>query len=304
MTPFQERIRGSIPALLTALDENFAVDADAMRRTARRVIDHGCRGVVVVGTSGEFAGIDDDQREVAIKAVIEEVGGEVPVMVGCGQPNVRRTHEQARAAADLGADGLLVNPPFYFPMTQDEVVRFFADLVEASPLPVLLYNIPGMTMVSVEPATIPRLRDVGVQGTKDSSGSPANTLAYLAALGPDSDFRVVVGGESFLLHLLDAGVCATTGLMPNVVPQLAARLHDAWEAGDYPAAFAAQHRANAFAAVFRPLHGFLHAAGKAVLSRLDLMEKWVAPPKTAMSDEEADGAFAAVKEFLPEFERS
>ena len=89
-----------------------------------------------------------------------------------------------------------------------------------------------------------------------------------------------------------------------LVPQLAARLHDAWEAGDYPAAFAAQHRANAFAAVFRPLHGFLHAAGKAVLSRLDLMEKWVAPPKTAMSDEEADGAFAAVKEFLPEFERS
>ena len=302
MTPFQKRIRGSIPALLTPLHENFAVDREALRKTTRRVLENGCRGVVVVGTSGEFAGIDDDQREVAIRTVVDEVSGQFPVIVGAGQPNVRRTHEQARAAADLGADGLLVNPPFYFPMTQDEVVSFFADLVDASSLPVLLYNIPGFTNVPVEPATIPRLRDVGVQGTKDSSGIPANTLAYLAALGADSDFRVVVGGEAFLLHLLDAGVCATTGMLPNVVPHLASRIHEAWQAGDYEAGFAAQHRANSFAAAFRPIHGFLHSTAKAVLCRLGLMEKWVAPPKTPLTDEEADRAFEAVKEFLPEFD--
>jgi 4-hydroxy-tetrahydrodipicolinate synthase len=273
-----------------------------MRKTARRLIDNSSQGVVVLGTSGEFAGVDDDQREIAIRAVVDEVGTQVPVIVGCGQPNVRRTHEQAKAAADLGANGILVNPPFYFPMTQDEVVSFFADLVDASPLPVMLYNIPIMTKVAVEPAIIPRLRDVGVQGVKDSSGSPANTLAYLAALGPNADFRVVVGGETFFLHLLDAGVCATTGLLPNLTPQLTARIHEAWQAGDYKAGFAAQHRANAFAAAFRPLHGFLPAAGKAVLSRLGLMEKWVAPPKTPLSDEETDRAFEAVKAFLPEFD--
>ena len=303
MTPFQERIRGSMPALFTALNEDFTVDAEGMRRTARRVLDNGCRGVVVVGTSGEFAGIDDDQREVAIRAVVDEVGGRAPVIVGCGQPNVRRTHEQLRAAADLGADGVLVNPPFYFPMTQDEVVAFFAELVDASPLPVLLYNIPALTNVAVEPATIPRLRDVGVQGTKDSSGVPANTVAYLDALGPNSDFRVVIGGEAFFLHMLDAGVCASTSLLSNVTPQLAAGIHRAWEEGDYERGFEAQRRANAFAAVFRPLHGFLHAAGKAVLSRLGLMQKWVAPPKTPMTDDEADRAIEAVKEFLPEFEK-
>ncbi len=303
MTPFQRRLQGSIPALLTALDRDFAVDRDALRKTARRVLDNGSRGVVVLGTSGEFAGVDDDQREVAIQAVVDEVDGQAPVIVGCGQPNVRRTREQARAAADLGADGILVNPPFYFPMTQDEVVSFFADLVDVSPIPVMLYNIPSMTKVAVEPVTIPRLRDVGVQGVKDSSGSPANTLAYLAALGPDSDFRVVVGGETFFLHLLDAGVCATTGLVPGVAPQLAARVHEAWRVRDHQAGFAAQHRANAFAAALRALHGFVPAAGKAVLSRLGLMEKWVAPPKTPMSDEEADRAFETTKAFLPEFDR-
>jgi dihydrodipicolinate synthase/N-acetylneuraminate lyase len=302
MTPFQTSLRGSIPALITTLQKDLTVDQKAMRKTARRLIDNSSQGVVVLGTSGEFAGVDDDQREIAIRAVVDEVGTQVPVIVGCGQPNVRRTHEQAKAAADLGANGILVNPPFYFPMTQDEVVSFFADLVDASPLPVMLYNIPIMTKVAVEPAIIPRLRDVGVQGVKDSSGSPANTLAYLAALGPNADFRVVVGGETFVLHLLDAGVCATTGLLPNLTPQLTARIHEAWQAGDYKAGFAAQHRANAFAAAFRPLHGFLPAAGKAVLSRLGLMEKWVAPPKTPLSDEETDRAFEAVKAFLPEFD--
>tara|TARA_Y100001968_G_scaffold16700_1_gene13268 strand:- start:541 stop:1467 length:927 start_codon:yes stop_codon:yes gene_type:complete len=302
MTPFQERIRGIIPAMLTALDEKFAVDPQAMRRSARRLLDNGCQGVVVVGTSGEFTGIDDDQHPIAIRAVVEELSGQAPVIIGCGQPNVRRTHEQAQQAADLGADGLLVNPPFYFPMSQDEVVRFFAELVASSPLPVLLYNIPGLTNVAVEPATIPRLRDVGVQGTKDSSGIPANTLAYLDALGPDSDFRIVVGGEAFLLQMLDAGVCATTGLLPNITPQLAVQIYNAWRAGDYAASFAAQRRMNAFAAAFKPLNPFFHATGKAVLSRLDLMEKWVAPPKTALTDAEADAACAAVREFLPEFD--
>ena len=289
--------------MMTALNNDLTVDREAMSKTARRLLDNGSRGVVVLGTTGEFAGIDDDQREFAIRSVVDEVGGQAPVIVGCGQPNVRRTHAQARAAAEFGADGILVNPPFYFPMTQDEVISFFGDLVDVSPLPVMLYNIPSMTMVSVEPATIPKLRDVGVQGTKDSSGIPANTLAYLAALGSGSDFRVVVGGEVFFLHLLDAGVCATTGLVPNVAPQLAARVHAAWHAGDYQAGFAAQHRANAFAAALRGLHAFVPAAGKAVLSRLGLMDKLVAPPKTSMTDEEADGAFEAVKSFLPEFDK-
>ncbi len=302
MTPFQESLQGCMPALLTPLDKNFAVDAEALRRCTRRLLENGCRGVVVLGTSGEFAGIDDDQRETAIRAVVDEVAGAAPVMVGCGQPNVHRTHEQVRAAADLGADGLLVNPPFYYPMTQDEVVSFFADLVEVSSLPLLLYNIPPLTKVTVEPATLPRLEQVGVQGTKDSSGIPANSLAYLRALAPESDFRVIVGGETFFLHLLDAGVCGTTGLMPNVTPQLTVRIHAAWQAGDYEAGMAAQHRANTFATAFRPLHEFLPAAAKAVLSRIDLLEKWVAPPKTALSEEAADHAFETVREFLPEFE--
>ena len=92
MTPFQERIRGIIPAMLTALDEKFAVDPQAMRRSARRLLDNGCQGVVVVGTSGEFAGIDDEQTTISILKYI--CGMEVRI-IGHHEINVARSEGRA-----------------------------------------------------------------------------------------------------------------------------------------------------------------------------------------------------------------
>lgn len=300
MTRFQERLHGVIPALLTPLTADLKADGPAMRRLARRLLDAGCHGYVLLGTTGEFASIDDDQRTVAIRAGVEEADGEVPVIVACGQPSVERTHGQAVQAADLGADGLLVNPPFYFPMSNDEVVRYFEGVVNASPVPVLLYNIPGMTKVAVDAATLLRLRDVGVQGTKDSSGSPQNLLDYLDAMRGDA-FRVIVGGDAMLLHALNSGAAGTTGPAPNVAPQLVTAIYTAWCDGDLEAASAAQNRQNAFMRELSAGSPFLQATAKGVLSRLGVMEPWVAPPKTSLDDAAIDEAFEAVREYLPEF---
>ena len=301
MTRFQERLHGVIPALLTPLTADLTVDGPAMHRLARRVLDAGCHGYVLLGTTGEFAAINDDQRAVAIRAGVEEAAGEVPVLVGCGQPCVERTHQQAVQAGDLGADGLLVNPPFYFPMSNDEVVRYFESVVNASPVPVLLYNIPGMTKVSVDAATLLRLRDVGVQGTKDSSGSPQNLLDYLDAMRGDT-FRVIVGGDTMLVHALNAGAAGTTGPAPNVAPQLVTAIYSAWRHGDLEAAVAAQNRQIAFMRALSSGSPFIQATAKGVLSRLGIMEPWVAPPKTSLDDAAIDEAFEAVKEYLPEYE--
>ena len=301
MTTFQSRIHGVIPALLTPLHADFTVDEAALRRLTRRVVDAGCHGIVVLGTTGEFASIDDAEREIVIRAAVDEVDGVVPVIVACGQPNVARTHEQLRAAGDLGADGTLVNPPFYFPMTQDELVCHFDGVVRASPVPVLLYNIPRMTGVAAEPATLPRLRDVGVQGTKDSSGSVANVMSYLAATRGGPEFRVVVGGDVTFLHALISGAAATTGMTPNMAPQLNLDIYEAWRTGDLEAAAAAQNRNNEFLEVFLARPGFGHATAKGLLSRVGVMERWVAPPKASHDDAQIDAAFALLKSYLPEF---
>lgn len=301
MTTFQSRIHGVIPALLTPLHADFTADEAALRRLTRRVVDAGCHGIVVLGTTGEFASIDDADREVVIRAAVDEVGGEVPVIVACGQPNVRRTHGQLRAAGDFGADGVLVNPPFYFEMTQDELVGYFDGVVRESPVPVLLYNIPRLTGVPAEPATLPRLRDVGVQGTKDSSGSVSNVMSYLAATRGGPEFRVIVGGDVTFLHALISGAAATTGMTPNMAPQLNLEIYEAWRVGDLETAAAAQNRTNEFLEIFQSRPGFGHAVAKGLLSRVGVMERWVAPPKTSCDDAQIDAAFELLETYLPEF---
>ena len=304
MTPFQARIHGVIPALLTPLNQDLSLDVGGMRRLVRRVIDHGCHGFVVLGSTGEFASIDDDARAVAIRVSVEEAAGQVPVIVGCGQPNVRRTHEQLRTAGDLGADGVLVNPPFYFPLTQDEIVRCFEGVVNASPVPVLLYNFPAMTKVTTGPQTLWRLREIGVQGTKDSSGDVGSVMAYIEATRDDPAFRIIVGGDRAFLHVLISGGCATTGPTPNLAPQLDLAIYDAYRENDLQAAAAAQNRCNAFLRTFVAQGEFAQTTAKAVLDRLGIIQKWVAPPKTTMSEADAEQAFEAVKPYLPEFEAS
>ena len=301
MTTFQSKIHGVMPALLTPLSADFKVDGVALRRLVRRVVDAGCQGIVLLGTTGEFASIDDDDRDCVIRAGVDEVNGEVPVIVACGQPNVPRTYDQLRAAADLGADGTLVNPPFYFPLTQDELVAYFDGVVRASPVPVLLYNIPKMTKVIAEPATLPRLRTVGVQGTKDSSGSVANVMEYLAATRDGPEFPVVVGGDMTFLHALISGAVATTGMTPNMAPALNLDIYASWQRGDLRAAAAAQNRNNEFLTKFLARPGFSHAVAKGLLSRVGVMEPWVAPPKESLDNDQIDQVFAELKEYLPEF---
>ena len=105
MTPFQERLHGVIPALLTPLTSELSADTDALRRLVRRVVDAGCHGFVLMGATGEFASIDDADRAGVIRVAVAEASGKVPVIVGCGQPNVQRVHNQTKEAADHGADG-------------------------------------------------------------------------------------------------------------------------------------------------------------------------------------------------------
>ena len=298
MTPFQERLHGVIPALLTPLTSELSADTDALRRLVRRVVDAGCHGFVLMGTTGEFASIDDADRAGVIRVAVAEASGKVPVIVGCGQPNVQRVHNQTNEAADHGADGLLVNPPFYFPLSNDEIVRYFEGVVKASPIPVLLYNIPGMTKVAVDAPTLVRLRDVGVQGTKDSSGDPKNLLEYLQATRND-DFRVIVGGDGQLVHALMSGADGTTGPAPNVAPQLVLAIFNAWQDGDLAAATAAQNRQNEFLHAMASASPDFLAVAKGVLNRLGIMDPYMALPKTTLDAQAIDQTFEAIKPFLP-----
>lgn len=292
-----QRLCGSMPAMITPLNEDYSVDTGAIAALIEFFIDNGAHGVVVLGSSGEFQGIAYGQRRRTLTAAVEAAAGRIPVIGGAGLPNLWATIEQIEEAADCGVDASLVTPPYYFPIGQDEIVDWFARLVEASSLPILYYHFPAMTKLVAAPPTVKRLAESGVVGLKDSGGSTAWLHSALAATASKSDFKVFIGGDGHLLDALVNGGAGCIGLTQNVVPHIAARLYDAYQAGDLAGAETYQRQAVQFSnQLGAPALGQPYA--KAVLWKMGLCSPVVAPPMQRLSADAAEAAFARVESHL------
>ncbi len=292
-----QRLCGSMPAMVTPLNEDYSVDTNAVAALIEFFIDNGAHGVVVLGSSGEFQGIAYGQRRRTLAAAVEAAAGRIPVIGGAGLPNLWATIEQIQEAADCGVDASLVTPPYYFPIGQDEIADWFARLVEASPLPILYYHFPAMTKLVAAPSTVRRLAETGVVGLKDSAGSTAWLHSTLAATAAMPDFKVFIGGDGHLLDALVNGGAGCIGLTQNVVPHISAQLYEAYQAGDLATAEERQRQAVAFSNQLQaPALGQPYA--KAVLWKMGLCSPVVAPPMQTLSSKAAEAAFARVKSHL------
>ena len=298
MNEILPRIRGAMPALLTPLTPDLKLDRDGLVRLVDYVLAGGVHGMVVLGSSGEFQSIDWDQRRLAVSTAVEAAGGRAPVIAGAGLPNLKATIDQIKASADAGADCCLVTPPYYFPIDQDAIVAWFEALIDASPVPILYYHFPRMTKLSAEPDTIVRMRDAGLAGIKDSGGQITYLQQVLARLGDDPNFRVTVGGEAYFLAALVHGADGSIGPHPNIAPELNVGLFEAFVAGDMDTAAEMQRRAAARAGVMLEGAGSPLARGKAVLEKLGICGRTMAPPMVAATDSEADETWAGVREFI------
>ena len=292
-----ERLCGSMPAMVTPLNEDYSVDTGAIAALIEFFIDNGAHGVVVLGSSGEFQGIAYDQRRRTLTAAVDAAAGRIPVIGGAGLPNLWATIEQIQEATDCGVDASLVTPPYYFPIGQDEIVDWFARLVEASSIPILYYHFPVMTKLVAAAPTVERLAECGVVGLKDSGGSTAWLHAALDAVASNPQFKVFIGGDGHLLDALVNGGAGCIGLTQNVVPHIAAQLYDAYQAGDLATAEKRQRQAVEFSNQLQaPPLGQPYA--KAVLWRMGLCSPVVAPPMQRLSTDAATAAFARVESHL------
>ena len=288
---------GSMPAMITPLNEDYSVDTGAVAALVEFFIDNGAHGVVVLGSSGEFQGIAYGERRRALAATVEAAAGRIPVIGGAGLPNLWATIEQIQEAADCGVDASLVTPPYYFPIGQDEIVDWFARLVEASSIPLLYYHFPTMTKLVAAPATVRRLAECGVIGLKDSGGSTAWLHSALAATASKPEFKVFIGGDGHLLDALVNGGAGCIGLNQNVVPHISAQLFEAYRAGDLAGAGEFQRQAVEFSnQLAAPPLGQPYA--KAVLWQMGLCSPVVAPPMQRLSTKTAQAAFARVESHL------
>ena len=238
--------RGVFAAALTPMAADLNPDHGAFAQHCRRLLEAGCHGVAVFGTTGEATSLSVDERLAALEALISEgVPGEA-LLPGTGSSALTDTVRLSRAALEAGTAGVLVLPPFYYKGIDDDgLFRFFAEVVERvddDRLRLYLYHIPHLTGVGFGFAVISRLLEAYpgvVVGTKDSSGD-AQRIATLCRELPS--FSVLAGTETLLLETLRAGGAGCISATVNVTSRLARRVHDAHQAGEGDEAEVLQRR--------------------------------------------------------------
>jgi 4-hydroxy-tetrahydrodipicolinate synthase len=236
-TPFT----GCGTALVTPFTAAGAVDEAGVRRLARRQIDAGIHFVVPCGTTGEAPTLSPAERRRVVELVVDEARGRVPVLAGAGGYDTREVIEAAHAMQAAGADGLLSVTPYYNKPTPEGLYQHYKAIAEATPLPLIVYNVPGRTGCNVDPTTLVRLATIPhVAGVKEASGNMTQICEVVRAVR--DDFIVLSGDDALTLPAMAVGARGIISVASNEVPAEMAQLVEAAERGDFAAARAIHAR--------------------------------------------------------------
>jgi 4-hydroxy-tetrahydrodipicolinate synthase len=225
---------GVITALVTPL-RGDALDEEALRRLVDEQIAAGVDGLVPVGTTGESPTLTNEEHLRVIQLVVEATKKRVPVIAGTGSNSTRETIEMSAAARKVGADGLLLVTPYYNRPGQEHLYRHFKAVIEAVPLPSVLYNVPGRTACDLLPETIARLAELPqVVGVKEATGSALRASQILSQLGARNDrVAVLSGDDATAFPLFALGARGVISVVSNVAPAQMSAMWDAAAAGDW-----------------------------------------------------------------------
>lgn len=242
-------LAGSICALLTPFCEDGRLDLRGFAALVDRQLAGGTRGLVVAGSTGEAAMLDDDEFVALLECAVERAAGRVPVLAGTGTAGTAKTVAQTRRAAAHGADAALVVTPYYVRPTQEGLYRHFLTVAEEGGLPVVLYNVPTRTGCDLLPDTVARLAGhPRIIGVKEARAEPERMQALLPLQG--ERFAVLSGDDPTMARAQLAGAAGVISVTANVAPTQMQAVCEACAAGDAA-------RAAALDGVLQPLHAFL-----------------------------------------------
>ncbi len=234
-------LRGSITALMTPF-ANGAVDEKAFSAFVDWQITQGSHGLVPMGTTGENPTVSHEEHRRVVQICVETANKRVPVIAGAGSNATAEAVSLARFAEEVGADAVLTVVPYYNKPNQEGLFQHFSAIAGATALPVILYSVPGRTIVDLSIETIVRLRDAhdNIVGVKDATADLGRTSLQRAALGPD--FTLLSGEDITALGFNAHGGSGCISVTANIAPKLCAQMQDFSLAGDYKSALAIQDK--------------------------------------------------------------
>jgi 4-hydroxy-tetrahydrodipicolinate synthase len=273
--------------VLTAMATPFAadgsLDTDGAGSVARWLVDHGSDGLVLAGTTGEAPTLSDDEKVALWEAVRAAV--DVPLLAGAGSNDTRHSVELAALAAATGVDGLLIVTPYYNRPPPAGIEAHFRAVADATPMPVVLYDVPSRTGRRIDTDALIRLaRDVPtIVALKDAAGDPGTTARVIAEAG--DDFDVYSGDDAVTLALLGVGAVGVIGVATHWAGDLFAEMIAAFDKGDLPTARQLNARLAPSCAVEVGPNWVQTTAAKASLAALGVHDGPLRLPLPPISDE-------------------
>lgn len=239
---------GSIPALVTPFSGR-CVDEDSLRAFVSWQIEEGSNALVPCGTTGESATLSRDEHRHVVATTVEVANGRVPVIAGCGSYSTEAAIEMVRAAADVGADAALVVVPYYNKPSQAGLAAHFTAVADASPLPIVVYNVPSRTVADISVETLALVaKHPKIVAIKDATGNLARVSAQRLACG--EDLIQLSGNDDMALGFNAMGGVGCISVTANVAPRLCSDFQRAMREGRWPEAIELQDR-------LYPLHAAL-----------------------------------------------
>jgi 4-hydroxy-tetrahydrodipicolinate synthase len=232
--------KGSIPALVTPFRDG-RVDDEALKGLVEWHVAEGSHGLVAVGTTGETPTLSHEEHEHVVELVVKAAAGRIPVIAGAGSNNTEESVRLMRFAARVGADAALVVTPYYNKPSQRGLYEHFRALHDAVGLPIIIYNIPGRSVIDMSPATMGELAKLPrIIGVKDATGDVGRASDQRITCG--KDFIQLSGEDASALGFNAHGGRGCISVVANIAPRLSAEFQEAMLAGDYARALTYQDR--------------------------------------------------------------
>ncbi len=225
--------KGSIVAIVTPFNQDGSIDFNSLEQLVEWHIESGTNGILPCGTTGESPTLSHEEHDLVVDSVIKFVDKRIPVLAGAGSNSTAEALRLTKHAENVGASGALVITPYYNKPTQAGLKAHFTKIASETNIPIVIYNVPGRTGISIAPETVAELAELkNIVAIKEASGSLDQASSILTKCNID----LLSGDDSLTVPLMSIGGCGIISVAANIVPDKMAALTKAMMKGNLPAA--------------------------------------------------------------------
>ena len=285
--------RGAATALVTPLTAD-GVDYEALGRLIDWQIEEGIDALVIAGTTGESSTLTDEEHREVIRYAVERVAGRVPLIAGTGSNDTAYAVDLTKYACEVGADAVLVVTPYYNKATQKGLIAMYTAIADASTKPLILYNVPSRTGVSIEPSTYAVLAEhPNIAAIKEANGNISKIVETAALVGDKLD--IYSGNDDQIVPLLSLGGCGVISVLSNLMPAKTSEICHRFFEGDVAGSAKLQLELlpliNALFSEVNPI------PAKAAMAAMGYCEDYLRLPLTSMEEDHREKLFGLMRQY-------